>query len=131
MWQPNRTQWSIIWTVAVVLVLVWPPDKGRSLAVKAVNWAVDPTDSLPALPASLPMGLDDDGDAVTAHDAQEAEYYRRRDSSPTTRWRMNMKVAGDPIDPLTERQLLTGAAVLSALAVWWLNGKRGIGSSTG
>jgi hypothetical protein len=124
MWQPNRAQWSIIWTVAVLLVLVWPPDKGRSLLVKAVNWAVDPTQSLPALPATLPMGLDDDGDAVTAHDAQEAEYYRRRDSSATTRWRMNVKGAGDPVDPSTERQLLTGVAVLSALAVWRLDGKR-------
>jgi hypothetical protein len=124
MWQPNRAQWSIIWTVGVLLVLVWPPDKGRSLAVKALNWVVDPTQSLPALPATLPMGLDDDGDAVAAHDAQEAEYYHRRDSSATTRWRMNMKVASDPVDLSTERQLLTGVAVLSALVVWRLDGKR-------
>ena len=121
MWQPNRAQWSIIWTVAVLLLLVWPPDKGRSLAVKALNWAVDPRDALPDLPVPLPMSLDDDGDAVAAHDALEAEYYRRRDSSTAARWRMTMKMAADPLDPLTERQLLVGVAVLSALAVWRLN----------
>jgi hypothetical protein len=130
MWQPTRAQWSIIWTVAVLLVLAWPPDRGRSLLVKAVNWAVDPADSLPALPATLPMGLDDDGDAVAAHDALEAEYYRMRDSSSTTRWRMNMKVARDPFDPSTERQLLIAVAVFGALGVWRLNGRRRIGSST-
>ena len=124
MWQPNRAQWSILWTVAVLLVLVWPPDRGRSLVVKAVNWAVDPAGSLPTLPAPLPRALDDDGDAVPAHDALETEYYRVRDSSPTTRWRMTMKAANDPFDPSTERQLLVGVAVLSALGVWRLNGKR-------
>jgi hypothetical protein len=121
MWQPNRAQWWIIWTVAMILVLAWPPDRGRSLGVKALNIAVDPADSLPALPPALPMSLDDDGDAVTAHDALEREYYRARDSSTVTRWRMTLKAAGDPLDPLTERQLLVGMGVLSALAVWRLN----------
>jgi len=123
MWQPNRKQWSIIWAVAVLLVLVWPPEKGRSLGVKALNWAVDPSGSLPALPEPLPMRLDDDGDAVAAHDALEMEYYRRRDSSATARWRMAMKIAIDPLDPQTERQLLVGVALLSALAIWRLNKK--------
>jgi hypothetical protein len=121
MWQPNRLQWPIIWTVAVLLILCWPPDKGRSLLVKAVNWAVDPSDLLPTLPAPLPIGLDDDGDAVAAHDTQETEYYRLRDSSPMMRWRLSMKVASDPFDPSTERQLLIGVAVLSVLGVWRLN----------
>ena len=124
MWQPNRAQWWIIWTVAVILILAWPPDRGRSLGVKAVNIAVDPADSLPALPPTLPMSLDDDGDAVTAHDALEREYYRARDSSTVMRWRMTLKAAGDPLDPVTERQLLVGMGALSLLAVWRLNGKR-------
>ena len=124
MWQPNRAQWSIVWTVAVLWILAWPPDKGRSLGVKFVNWAVDPTESLPTLPKPLPMSLDDDGDAVTAHDALETEYYRIRDRSPTNRRRMEMKEARDPFDPATERQLLVGVTVLSALCVWRLNGKR-------
>ena len=121
MWQPNRAQWSIIWTVAVLVVLAWPPDKGQSLAVKAVRWAVDPAGALPDLPAPLPMALDDDGDAVAAHDALETEYYRVRDSSATKRWRMTLKVAAEPFDPSTERQLLVGLGVLSALGVWRLN----------
>jgi hypothetical protein len=123
MWQPNRAQWSIIWTVAALLVLAWPPDAGRSLAVKIVNWVVDPTGALPALPPPLPMGLDDNGDAVAAHDTQESEYYRVRDRSRTLRWRMDLKTAGEPLDPSTERQLLVGVAVLSALGVWRLNHK--------
>ena len=124
MWYPNRAQWPILWTVAVLLVLAWPPDRGRSLGVKAVNWLADPTGSLPTLPAPLPMALDDDGDAVPAHDAEEAEYYRVRASSPTTRWRMRMKEASDPLDSATERQLLVGLAVMSALGVWRLSGTR-------
>ena len=124
MWQPGRTQWSIIWAVAVFAILAWPPDRGRSLGAKVVNWAVDPTGALPSLPPSLPMSMDDDGDAVAAHDALEAEYYRRRDSSAAARWRMRLKEAGDPFDTMTERQLLAGLLVLSALAVWQLNGRR-------
>ena len=115
MWQPNRAQWPIIWAATVLLVLAWPPDQGRSLLVKVTNWAVDPTGSLPTLPAPLPRHLDDDGDAVAVHDAQEAEYYRLRGSSPTARWRMNVKEARDPVEPSTERQLLVGVAALSAL----------------
>ena len=118
MWQPNRAQWAIIWTVALLLILAWPPDRGRSLGVKALNWIVDPAGALPDLPPPLPMELGDDGDAVTAHDALEAEYYRARNASGITRWRMAMKSARDPIDPTTERQMLIGLAGLSVLAIW-------------
>jgi hypothetical protein len=121
MWQPNRVQWPIIWTVALLVVLGWPPDTGRSLLVKAVNWIADPAGSLPSLPRPLPMGLDDNGDAVVAHDLEESEYYRVRDRSRLTRWRMALKDTGEPLDPSTERQLLVGVAVLSALGVWRLN----------
>jgi len=121
MWQPNRAQWSIIWTAAALLILGWPPDKGRSLGVKTVNWAVDPIGSLPELPRPLPMSLDDNGDAVAEHDAEEAEYYRLHDGSRALRWRMDLKEAGEPLDPATERQLLVGVSVLSALGVWRLN----------
>ena len=76
MWQPNRSQWMVICVAAVVLVAGWPPDKGRSLGVKAINWMVDPAGSLPSLPPPLPMALDDNGDAVAEHDAQGREYYR-------------------------------------------------------
>jgi hypothetical protein len=124
MWQPNRAQWSIVWVVAILVVLAWPPDAGRSLGTKALNWAADPRGSLPDLPPPLPMSLGDDGDAVTAHDTQETAYYQERGRSPVTRWRMDLKTARDPFDRSTQRQLLVGMAVLSALLVWRLNTPR-------
>jgi len=121
MWQPNRAQWVIICGTALLLVLGWPPDNGRSLGVKIVNWMVDPAGSLPSLPPPLPMALDDDGDAVAAHDGEEAEYYRLHQSSRILRWRLDLKNAGEPLGPATERQLLVGVAVLSALGAWRLD----------
>ena len=121
MWQPNRAQWIIIVTVTLLLVCAWPPDRGPSLLLKATNWLVDPTGSLPTLPPPLPMGADDDGDLVAAHDAQESDYYRVRERSGWTRWRMEMKNARDPFDATTERQLLVGVAALSALTIWKLS----------
>jgi hypothetical protein len=109
-----------IWIVAIVLILGWPSDKGKSLATKAVNWLVDPTDSLPAPPKPLPMGLDDDGDLVAAHDMQEAEYNRLYVSSKLTRLRLRLKVADDPLEVSTQRQILAGIGILSALVVWRL-----------
>jgi hypothetical protein len=72
------------------------------------------------MPAPLPPGLGDDGDAVATHDALEADYYRLYNSSPTTRWRMDVKAAGDPFDPTTERQVLIASAAIAALAAWRL-----------
>jgi hypothetical protein len=124
-WQPNAAQWRVIWIAAVILILCWPADSGKSLAVKAANWLADPTNSLPSLPEQLPIGLDDNGDAVAAHDAEEAEYYRQYTSSRVTRLRMTLKTATDPLDRSTERQILAGIGVLSALAVWRLNARTG------
>jgi len=120
-WQPNSTQWWIIWIVAVVLILSWPPDKGRSLALKATNWLADPSSSLPTMPDPLPIGLDDNGDAVTAHDAQETEYQQLYASSRIIRLRLSLKTATDPFDPTTERQILSGIAILAALVIWRIN----------
>jgi hypothetical protein len=120
-WQPNTAQWRIIWIVGGLLIFAWPPDKGRSLGVKAANWLVDPTNAMPALPEQLPMGLDDNGDAVAAHDAQELDYEQKYASSSVTRLRMTLKIASDPFDPSTERQILTGIGILSALTIWRLN----------
>jgi hypothetical protein len=125
-WQPNRAQWSVLWAVAVAVILAWPPDSGRSLGVKAVNWAADPAGGLPALPPPLPMSLGDNGDAVAAHDALETAYYQARDRSLATRWRMDLKTAGDPLERSTMRQLLVGLGVLSALAMWRLSPPRRI-----
>jgi hypothetical protein len=120
MWQPSRAQWTIIWSVAMLLVLAWPPERGRSLGVKALSWIVDPAAALPAFPPPLPIGLDDDGDAVAAHDALESAYYESRDRSGFTRWRMAVKEMRDPVDPQTGRQLLVAIGVIGALAVWRL-----------
>ena len=67
-------------------------------------------------------GLDDDGDAVAAHDEQRPRTTRHA-TVHRHQWRMNMKVATDPFTPATERQVLVGLAVLSALGVWRLNAK--------
>ena len=123
MWQATRAQSLIIWATTLLLVLAWPATSGRSLGLKILNWAVDPAGSLPSLPPPLPMGLDDDGDAVAAHDLLEAEYYRAREASDMNRWRMRAKDARDPIDPTTERQILIGIAAVSALIVWRLSAR--------
>ena len=125
MWQPNRAQWRIIWIVAILLILVWPPGQGNSLALKAVHWLADPSNSLPAQPDPLPMGLGDDGDAVAEHDRRLAEYFEFRDASAMNRMRLRLKTAGEPLDPGTERQLLIGVAILAALSVWRLNRHEG------
>jgi hypothetical protein len=124
MWQPNRTQWAIIWPIAIAVLLAWPPDGGPSLGVKAMHWIVDPAGALPSFPPPLPMGLDDDGDAVAAHDALETTYYQRRDSSTFTRWRMAIREAGVPIETQTARQLLVALAVVSGLVVWKIDSNR-------
>jgi hypothetical protein len=120
-WQPNSAQWRVILLVALLLIFKWPPDHGRSLGMKVVNRLVDPTNTLPALPAPLPIGLDDNGDAVAAHDAEEQEYYRQYSKGGITQLRIRLKEAGDPLEVTMERQILVGIGVLSALLVWRLN----------
>lgn len=104
--------WFAICATVAVLALAWPPDRGPSLLIKGVHWAVDPAGALPALPPPLPPGLGDDGDAVAAHDAIEAEYYRLYNSSAVTRWRMRVKATDTPFDPTTTRQVLVVAIAL-------------------
>ena len=124
MWHPTRAQQGIIWAVAILLVLAWPPREGRSLGLKAVRWAADPGNEVPTLPEPLPMGLGDDGDAVAAHDRQIQEYNDFVEGSATNRLRMRLKYAEEPLDPATERQLLTAVAVLAAVGVWQMRGRQ-------
>jgi hypothetical protein len=114
-------QWRLIWPLAILILLSWPVE-GGSLAVKAVRWLADPSGSLPQLPGPLAMGVDDDADAVAAHDAEEAEYYRLMSTSGVARARLRLKELNDPLDQTTERQLLVGIAVLGALGIWRLGG---------
>jgi hypothetical protein len=119
----NVSGW-MIGGVAAFVIIAWPPDQDRSLALKAVNWLADPTSTLPTLPGPLAPGLDDDADAVTAHDTEMAEYDRLFASSPTMRIRLRLKVAADPFNPSTERQILTALGVLTGIGVWQLGFRR-------
>jgi hypothetical protein len=123
MWQPKTAQWRIIWPVALLLVAAWPSDQDRSLAMKAVSYLVDPTGSLPILPGPLAMGHDDDPDAVDEHDGMTMEYERLYATSWWMRTRLELKVAPDPFNPSTERQLLMAFGVIAALLVWRLDAR--------
>jgi hypothetical protein len=118
MWQPNNLQWWILVIVALFVVCAWPPAEDRSLALKFVNWAVDPWDTLPVLPDQLGFGVGDDPKAVAEHDAQVQYYDELYQKGGWTRKRLELKVATDPFNRSTERQLLVLFGVLSALVVW-------------
>jgi hypothetical protein len=118
MYKPTNAQWWFLVIVALLIVFAWPPGDDRSLAAKCVNWAVDPRDTLPVLPNQLALGLGDDPDAVAAHDMVVQQYDSLWARGGWTRKRLELKVARDPFNPSTERQLLTAAAVLTALLMW-------------
>ena len=118
MWQPNNAQWWLLVIVALFIVAAWPSDADKSLALKVTNWAVDPNDELPILPGPFAAGQGDDLDAVEAHDLQTRMYDELYDKGGWTRVRLELKVATDPFNPSTERQVLTGIGVLTAFLVW-------------
>jgi hypothetical protein len=123
MWQPDTIQWRFIWIAAVCLILAWPAED-RSLAVKAINWGVDPFESLPSTPSPLAMGVGDDPEAVQQHDAEEAAYYSMYNTSRLARLRLQLRDLDDPFDPATERQVLVGLVILSALSIWRLEARK-------
>jgi hypothetical protein len=118
MWRPGNAQWWIMLATALLLVALWPPAEDRSLAVKFVNWAVDPNDRLPTLPGPLALGQSDDPNAVNAHDMHTRMYDELYNKGGWTRVRLEMKVAKDPFNPATERQVLVALGVLAAFLVW-------------
>ncbi len=118
MWGTSRGGWWILLTTVLAIVSVWPPDRDDSLAVKALNWAVDPFDRLPTLPPQLGFGLSDDPQAVELRDAQVREYDRLYMQGGWTKRRLELKVARDPINPSTERQLLLALGIIVAFLVW-------------
>ncbi len=125
MWQPKTFQWRLICTLAVLVVLFWPAqgqqgDPDRSLAIKTVNWLADPMHTLPRPPGTLSFDDEDDVAAITAHDAQEAEYERVYASSAIARLRIRARDMQEPFDSSTERQLLSAVVVLGALFIWRL-----------
>ena len=117
-WQPSNAQWWVLVTVAAFVVIAWPADNDRSLALKLTNWAVDPKDELPILPGPFALGQGDDVDAVESHDLQTRMYDELYNKGGWMRTRLELKVANDPFDPATERQVLTAIAVLTAFLVW-------------
>jgi hypothetical protein len=124
MWYPTNAQWWLLVSVAVLIVALWPPSDDRSLAVKIVNRAADPWDELPVLPDPLALGTGDDPDAVAAHDLIVQQYDALYLKGGWTRRRLQLKVARDPFNPSTERQLLTIAGVVTAFLVWRLGSRK-------
>jgi hypothetical protein len=118
MWQPTNAQWWILIVVALLIVFAWPPRDDKSLAIKFVNWAVDPRDELPVLPNQLALGQGDDPDAVSAHDLQTQAYDAMYLKGGWSRTRLELKVADDPFNPATERQILIAVGVATAFLVW-------------
>ena len=110
--------------MALFVVLAWPPRDDKSLAMKVVNWAVDPRGELPVLPEQLPMGVGDDPVAVNEHDSLVRQYDALYMRGGWTRRRLELKVADDPFDPATTRQVLMAIAVVTALAAWRVSGAK-------
>ena len=112
----RRGSWILLLT-ALLVVAAWPPDKDHSLVVKVLNWSVDPGDSLPVLPPQLGFGLSDDVQAVEIRDEMVRRYDELFNRNALTRTRLKLKVAQDPFNPATERQLLLAFGVIVAFFV--------------
>jgi len=116
--QPMRHASNLLVAFLVLLVCLWPPASERSLAVRLVNWAVDPRDELPVLPAPFALGAGDDPDAVAEHDAQVQAYDARYAQGGWMRRRLALKVARDPFDAAAERQVLLALGIVVAFVLW-------------
>jgi len=112
---------TLLAAFAVLLVCLWPPGNDRSLAVRIVNWAVDPLGELPVLPEPFALGAGDDPDAVAEHDAQVQAYDARYLQGGWMRRRLELKVARDPFDPAVERQVILAFGIVTAFVFWRMN----------
>jgi hypothetical protein len=108
----TAARWWLLLLTALLVITAWPPDQGRSLAMKGISWAADPTGSLPVLPEQLGFGSSDDVQAVEARDAEVRRYDDLFNSGSWMRARLRLKTAEDPFDATTERQLLLVAATV-------------------
>jgi len=111
---PTRAGSWVLFLAVLLIVVAWPPAAGLSLMMKAVNRAVDPADSLPILPPQLGFSLSDDVQAVEIRDEMVRQYDELYQRGGITRARLRLKVAEDPFDPVTERQLLLVFGVVVA-----------------
>ena len=83
-----------------------------------VNWAADPSNSLPTLPGPLALGQGDDPAVVEAHDLETRMYDELYAKGGWTRLRLQLTVARDPLPPTTQRQLLVMVGVVAAFVIW-------------
>ena len=128
MWEPNRAQWRVIWMIGILLVLAWPPNQDRSLAIKGTNWLADPMNRLPEPPAA-PLSSDFDEHAAPSSGyetarAESEEFERVYADSTVARLRLRLKHAPNFFSPSTDRQVLMGLVVLNALYIWRLGARR-------
>ena len=123
MWQPTRAAAWVLFLVALGIIVVWPPANDKSLAVKFTNWVVDPRGRLPILPPQLGLGLGDSPEAVEARDAEVRMYDTLYAQGGWTRARLELKVAEDPFNPATERQVLLLFGVCAAFLAWRFGGR--------
>ena len=114
---------TLLAAFAVLLVCLWPPGNDRSLAVRIVNWAVDPRGELPVLPEPFALGAGDDPDAVAEHDAQVQAYDARYAQGGWMRRRLELKVARDPFNAAMERQVILALAIVAAFLLWRMNAR--------
>ncbi len=121
--QTTRTGWWLLLIVFLAIVVAWPPDQDKSLLMKTVNWAVDPGHALPTLPPQLGMGVGDDPVAVEVRDAQVRAYDTLNNQGGWMRRRLELKVAGDPFNKSTTRQVLLVAGVMAAFLAWRLGAR--------
>jgi hypothetical protein len=124
-WRPNSKQWRLIWALAAAIVLFWPTQGSRCLAIKTVNWLADPGNTLPRQPGEFSLEDGEDPVAVMAHDSQELEYNRVVASSRLARLRIRLRDMPDPFETSTQRQLLLAIGVLGGLLIWRLGERPG------
>jgi hypothetical protein len=103
--------------MGALLVLAWPPNQDRSLAIKVVNWLADPGGTLHGPPEII---LYDEHANMSGYEAERAEYERLYAESPIFRMRLRLKGASSFFSPVTDRQVLMGLGVLGMLFLWRL-----------
>jgi len=116
--QPSSRQWWILVVVALFITSAWPPNDDKSLAMKFVNWVVDPWGELPVMPPPFSFANGDDPATVIEHDTQSLNYGLLYLKGGWIRRRLELKVSGDPFSPSTERQLLIALGVATTFLVW-------------
>ena len=127
MWEPNRAQWRVIWMLGILLVLAWPPNQDRSLAIKGVNWLADPMGTLPEpRPDAFAADFDEHagpGSGYETSRVEPEEYERTYAELRIAPLRLRLKHASNFFSPSADRQVLMGLVVLGMLGIWRLGAR--------